>query len=250
MIIVSLLCFGCHAQDKKDPVQEVHSFQLGETTIRVRETVQQPSGNMVFIQLHDNEKTAVETALQTINEHGGKFITIENAGERNITFILNNEKYRFDPNRMFTEAGRKQTLEVFKNYHPSAAAAIKRFSEFILDMIPGSAVVIAIHNNTDHQYSVDDYQGNRKADAGKVYVNRSMDPDDFIFTTDSSLYRQIVSEDINVVLQDNERVTDDGSLSVFYGRRGRPYINIEAEHGHLEEQSRLIRSIIKVMKDP
>ena len=51
------------------------------------------------------------------------------------------------------------------------------------------------------------------------------------------------SEGHNVVLQDNDKVTDDGSLSVLAGRAGIPYINVEAEDGHLQQQVEMIKTV-------
>lgn len=217
--------------------------------VPITEITKDPGGRVVFIQLHHNEKTAVESALQAIELNGGKFITIENNEERNIDFVLDGRKFRFDPNRMFTKNGRMETLKSFKNYSLAAENELEKFSQFILQLVPPSAVVIAIHNNTDHLFSIDDYNKKRKGDADSVHINATMDPDDFIYTTDSSIYRQMVSGNINAVLQDNTNAYDDGSLSIHLGRSGRSYINVEAEHGHLEEQSRMISAVMKIFKD-
>lgn len=242
---------GCHAQDGNDQfqVKKTHSFNLGDKTIRLNETTHNEDGKVVFIQLHDNERTAVETTLQTIELSGGSFFTIENNGQRNISFTWQGEKYRFDPNRIFTPAGREQTLRSLGNYSDGAEQLVKNFADFILDLVPPKAVVIAIHNNTNHRYSISHYRNERKQDAASIHINSKMDPDDFVFTTDSFIYRQMVEQDINVVLQHNENVKDDGSLSVYYGKKGRTYINIEAEHGHSQEQSRMISTIMKSVND-
>ena len=48
-----------------------------------------------------------------------------------------------------------------------------------------------------------------------------------------------------MILQDNENCIDDGSLSVYCGKRNIPYANVEAEDGHLTEQIFLISELIK-----
>jgi hypothetical protein len=60
-----------------------------------------------------------------------------------------------------------------------------------------------------------------------------MDEDDFIYTTSVYFFRKLKDAGLNVVLQNNDSIGDDGSLSVLCGKTGRSYINIEAEHGHL-----------------
>ncbi|MBK8927556.1 MAG: hypothetical protein IPM74_17060 [Crocinitomicaceae bacterium] len=71
-----------------------------------------------------------------------------------------------------------------------------------------------------------------------------MDPDDFIFTTDKNLYDHLSQLPVNIILQDNDNCKDDGSLSVYCGRKGIPYVNIEAEYGHLTEQVKLIEMVV------
>ena len=43
--------------------------------------------------------------------------------------------------------------------------------------------------------------------------------------------------------------TDDGSLSVYAGQRGRPYVNVEAQHGHAREQRRMFEALMDLGKD-
>ena len=239
---------GCHAREKNiTPEIESLEFNLGDRTIGVTRTTYDPEGKITFIQLHDDEKTAVSAALKTISETGGTFITIHNNGNRNISFNWKGTTFKFDPNRIFSFEGRKQTLQTFHNYTASADSQVKLFADFILELVPGDGVVIAIHNNTNKRFSIDDYKKNRKDEALKVHINQHMDPDDFVITTEKSFYDQLVARNISTVLQHNEKIKDDGSLSVHYGKQGRAYVNIEAEHGHLQEQSEMIDAVIQII---
>ena len=55
------------------------------------------------------------------------------------------------------------------------------------------------------------------------------DTDDFFFVTDDGLYQGLLQRGYHVVLQDNQRATDDGSLSVFCGKRGIPYVTWQVD---------------------
>jgi len=44
-----------------------------------------------------------------------------------------------------------------------------------------------------------------------------------------------------VTLQDDVNVPDDGSASVCFARKGIPYLNIEADMSHLDEQTEMVR---------
>jgi hypothetical protein len=42
--------------------------------------------------------------------------------------------------------------------------------------------------------------------------------------------------------------TDDGSLSVWYQQRDRPYVNVEARYSALEEQRRMLLSVAEMAR--
>lgn len=111
------------------------------------------------------------------------------------------------------------------------------------------AAVVTLHNNTDGNYSVLSYLpgGAHAREAQEVHVVDGRDPDDFFFVTDRDLFERLAEKGFNVVLQHNDAATDDGSLSVYAGRRGKPYVNVEAEHGHLHEQVEMVRALYALL---
>src|SRR3546814_8896079 len=76
-----------------------------------------------------------------------------------------------------------------------------------------------------------------------------MDSDDLIVVTKGRFYRFYKKRGINVVLQ-SKRPTDDGSLSVYAEQQKIPYINIEAQEGHLEQQKQMISLTCKLLERP
>ncbi len=174
-------------------------------------------------------------------------ISINNKDERYIEFLFKGTRYKFDPNRMFTPTGRRESLQVFRTYSVDAAAEVKAFATELLRLIPDSVLLIAVHNNKEKEYSILNYllYGEMKKEYLRIHYNTKMDADDFIFTTDSSLYYLYERADISAVQQHPRTATDDGSLSVLFGKLKRPYLNIEAQHGHLEEQMRMLSVILK-----
>ena len=108
--------------------------------------------------------------------------------------------------------------------------------------------IVALHNNTNANYSISSYLngGSEYGNAAKIYINKKEDADDFIFTTDENIFRACKKLKLNVALQDNVHCFDDGSLSVYCGRRNISYTNIEAEHGHLQKQMEMILALKKI----
>ncbi|WP_225538204.1 hypothetical protein [Wolbachia endosymbiont of Mansonella perstans] len=48
-------------------------------------------------------------------------------------------------------------------------------------------------------------------------------------------------------MQSNKMVEDDGSLSVYAGENDIRYSNVEAEHGHLEQQIDMLSALHSVL---
>jgi len=224
---------------------------LGEKSILISKYTYEPVSDFFIIKLHDNEQTGEEAAKIFLQEHGGVLLKIENNTERFIEFRKHNRLYKFDPNRIFTKEGIVATLKIFNSYSPSVANEVGGFAKYLLQLISDTSVLIAVHNNTDKNYSIDDYLpgGELKVDAKAAFKSNYQDVDDFIFTTDGLWYQHFIAEEINAVLQHNLLSRNDGSLSVYYGRRSRSYINIEAEYGHVEEQVNMLKTLLKVFEN-
>ena len=154
---------------------------------------------------------------------------------------------KFDPNRMFTDQGAKLTLEKHASFSERAFREVRRFAAEVLTIcrFDELSLVVTIHNNGDQGYSAESYINGAEyeTDALKVHLESGLDPDDFFFVTEESLFDYFKAKRFNVVLQHNAEVSDDGSLSVLAGWRGIPYINVEAEHGHLQKHLEILQEV-------
>ncbi|MEI8060343.1 MAG: hypothetical protein WCG67_09305, partial [Ferruginibacter sp.] len=160
--------------------------------------------------------------------------------------------YSFDPNRIFSSIGIKQTLKANRKIDPLAIAEVEKFAKLFLQLIPDStACIIALHNNTDGDYSVKTYQpgGKRQLDAMKVYTDTWQDVDDIAFTTDEKIFNKMSGLGYNSILQDNIKVNKDGSLSVYYGELNRRYINIETQFGKTEQYKEMLGNLVYYLKE-
>lgn len=247
IILAYLLSLSACPQQKAKPQVEKLRFPLGDTELVFTKTVYNGGGDTIFLQLHDNEVTAEASALEYIREAGGVLLSIENGGNRNVTFTLQNVAYTFDPNRIFTPTGLQATLERLGGSSPEAVAAVKVFADSILNHLSQAALIMAVHNNTNEAFSISSYVSDTtyQRDAAAVHTNAAQDVDDFFLTTDANLYEQLKTLNYNTVLQNNEGATDDGSLSVYLGKKGVRYVNVEAEHGHNAFQLQMIKSLLQ-----
>ena len=230
--------------------EEIIPVKVGDTVTKIvisRTAVAYP----LYFNMHDDENTSVEAAKEIIARFGGTLIELQTDGKREIRFSLNNIKYTFDPNRIFTAAGIKKTLENNGAFSTEAQTEIEKLvAKLEKDYLANAKLIITLHNNGNEGYSIKSYEkgGEFEGDAKSIFMNPSSDVDDFFFVTEEKYYKLLSEKNRNVALQDNEKVTDDGSLSVYCGYKKIPYINVESEHGHLREQIKMLDALRETLK--
>lgn len=196
---------------------------------------------VVFLNVHENESTSVAAARQYLANRSGYFIAVQQNGTRNLSFVQKGTRFQFDPNRMFTKAGRIASLRLLnKKYIPSAEETVEEFSDRIISRVRNARLIIALHNNTNGKpLSAASYR-NR-------YLNPAMDPDDFILTTEKRIYDQLRAKKVNTVWETTATSADDGSLAYYCSQKKIPYINVEAQIGHKAEQLRLLQVLTPII---
>ena len=221
--------------------------KLGDRIIQIKTYQYGDSKDMVFINLHDDEVTAVNGARKVLEHTGGFLIKIENYRTRNIKFKLDGIQYTIDPNRMFSRIGIEKSLIIFGNTSPRAIDEVEKFATRLLQLIPlNRSWIVALHNNTNGRYSINSYSrgGDKESDAKNVNVNSDLDADDFFLTTDSVLFQRLSTENYNTILQDNMNAKKDGSLSIYCGEKNIHYVNCETEHGRQPEYDEMIATAV------
>lgn len=251
IVLFSFISFSCN---KKHDVSNVTTYSIGETKVSVVEKRCYPCDpRVLFVNVHDNETTSVQAAEKYLEKIGGRIINIENNGERLINFSHKGQSFTFDPNRIYSPAGISSTITILSScYDPDAAKEVSDFAvSFIADYINSSSLIISLHNNVDSSLSVLSYKNMQAGSdsSSQVFINPAMDADDFMLTTDMSLFARIKEKNINVVYENVEAIEDDGSLSVYAARHNIPYINVEAQHEHSEEQLSMLKSIDDIIKE-
>lgn len=240
-----------HAQYPKIFDTDTLSYPLFNQSINIVTHHYHPS-SLNFLIVHDNENTGTQAALEFMQLNGGRLVELQYGDQRNINFQPDSTtKVEFDPNRMFTFRGLYVSLLSEGGITNQAVMdSITLFADSLLTILHQNKplnLIIAIHNNTDENYSINSYKESAelKESAAEVFINPDMDADDFILVTDKRFFDYLKTREINVLLQSDD-APDDGSLSIYAVQKKIPYINIEAQHEHLDEQRRLI-GIINAM---
>jgi len=218
-------------------VAKTISVPLGSHKLTIHVTRSGPGPTCVA--LHSNEATAIRAVAGLC----GTTIILKNGGARDVSFIMEGVRYSFDPNRIFTPLGRQKTLK------PQGSVAAKKALESLAKTITqefSRSLIVGLHNNANGGYSILSYTSTMAKVAGgnKPNIVSGEDPDNFVLTTDSRLFKKAVAAGYNAVI-DSGRV-DDGSLSVYAKRAGRPYLNVEAEHGAVTWQRQVYQKLLRL----
>ncbi len=211
-----------------------HIVMVGNEKVEINHII---GKGKTFVHVHHNEQTALKAAQEVIRKQGGSLITLIHSGGRNIVFHLNNQRYEFDPNRIFTDAGIKKTLSTLSQYTPEAHQEVKKLADKIKRLLPKGKVV-AVHNNSS--YSLKDYlPGNSlESDAQAVHMLPRNYYRNFYLVTKIGDFLRLKSQGYNGVLQ-KKTATDDGSLSIYLAKRD--YVNVEAGYDQLFEQIKMLQ---------
>lgn len=231
--------------------QEIIQYKLGESIIKfvINKTSKIPS-KVVYFNVHDNENTSVEATKEILENFGGTLIELQSYEERYISFSLKDKKFTFDPNRIFTAIGIEKTLKFNGSYSTEAKIETGKFAEKLKSLLKNARLVIAVHNNTDENYSIKSYDtgGEFAGEIKFINSNAEIDADDFFYITENSFFKFLRDKKQNVALQNNAKVADDGSLAVYCGRNKISYINVESEHEHLSEQIKMLEILQDLIK--
>ena len=249
MIPLFLSVLSCTALKPAYRVKEKISYRLPGKTVYFVKYVYDTVHRILWFNVHDDENTAVRAAKSSLLS--GTLVEIKHGGGRNIRFRLNGRTYRFDPNRIYSDTGRYRSLAKLSAYSPQADSVVKGFARFITGkLLQSFDTVVTLHNNTNGHYSVMNYMpgGPDERDARRVFYAVATDPDDFFYCTDTGIYEAIIRKGFNALWQNNDSVTDDGSLSVYCGKNRIPYVNIEAQRGHLRQQKSMIRVLDSILQ--
>lgn len=213
-----------------------HTVMVGDKSVVIKEIIGKKEGK-TYVHVHHNEQTALKAAKTVVKTDGGHVITLVHSGGRNIVFNLNNTRYEFDPNRIYTDNGIKKTLTQYSTYSPEAHREVKKLADKIKELLPKGKVV-AVHNNSS--YSLKNYlPGHDMAKEAKVvYMSPKNYYRNFYLVTRLSDYARLKLAGFNGVLQ-KKNATDDGSLSVYLAKR--EYINVEAGYDQLLEQIKMLQ---------
>ncbi len=202
------------------------------------------TSDILLYNMHDNENTSSLAGRVFGEKYAGSYYELIHTGKRNISFLYGEDSIHIDPNRIYTDTGVWKQLAKNEILDSMAYDIIAAWRDSLMAKlnIESRSLVIALHNNTKNNYGFRSYKrGKEYEDEAQALKKGAVRcKDDFYFVTDSDLFARLSTGSYNVVLQSTETLTDDGSLSVYCSQLGIPYINVEARHGHLSRQIKML----------
>ena len=221
------------------------TLYLGEERVWVH-VHEGPTPGLTFVNIHDDEDTALEAAKLYIRDHGGRLLELRHGRGRDVVIRRNGVLDRFDPNRMFTENGLRHSLYLFGTLSDENYALAADFASTVASFIgiERDKVIIAVHNNTPDKFTINDFKPGQMygEDTREVFVNPAEDHDDFIFTNSPSLFKALKAEGYNAALMAADP-PDRGTLGNIVNSAGGIYLIVEAEHDHPTHQLSMLEDI-------
>ena len=228
----------------------VHTYLLGEEKVWVH-IYQRPGIDMTLINLHDNENSAAKAGLEFIRKHGGRLIEVKHGRGREVVVRLDGKLNRFDPNRMFSNRGLKESLRYFHNNTREIFNHAITFRDSLLHLmaIENNKIIVSVHNNTPDKMTIHDFlpgelYGN---DIEKVFINPSQDHDDFFVVANEEIYSALKRRDYNVALH-TKKPSDRGMLINYCSTLGAICITVEAEHGKVVKQVEMLEVLWEILR--
>ena len=210
-----------------------------------------PNG-VKFLVVHDNENTGMRAGFEYMRWSGGELIDSQYGGGRDYVFDYMDDPYRIDPNAIYTKIGVASRLKKDEYSTNEVEKAIVNAGEQIVNFYDPVATgyILTLHNNAHGGFGITSYLPGYElsSTADSVYIKPNMDPDDLIYVTEARLFNSFKKANVNVILQ-SKFSTNDGSLSFYAMENKIPYINVEVQHGHDDENLRLIEIAVKVLKE-
>lgn len=226
-----------------------HTIYLGDEKVWV-DIYGQPGTGFTLLNLHDDENTAAEAGKAFIEKYDGRLIELRHGRGREVVVRLEGKLHRFDPNRMFSDAGLRKSLEYFRNYSDNIFAIAANFRDSLTDLFAvreGMAVII-LHNNTPDKMTIKDFRPGEwyGEDTREISINPERDPDNFFVVAQNDLFAALDLKGYNVALKAHNP-PDRGMVMDYFEHLEVLCVTVETEHDKLAEQAEMLEVLWEII---
>lgn len=225
-------------------------FKMGSRIVYFEEFLGKKN-DRTFLFVHPDEVTAYRGLKKyLLKNHATGYLFI-GKGERlsrrgrYLAIKIGRKIFYFDPNRIFSDK-RKANFFLTKKFYRYAIynrsyyyrryrhlfyRYIRVFHEFIVSIaMVRQGPLIAVHDNDEvMKWANKIFSGHNYGISKLSYHNKKMKTSDFVYVTGLKDYEYYKKNYINVILQDNDKIKDDGSASIEFARKKKRYMCIEVK---------------------
>ncbi|SES27111.1 hypothetical protein [Pedobacter rhizosphaerae] len=255
LIVLSCFCyqtlFAQHPPVFAAMTSDSSLIKIYDLDVQLVKYSYKPNG-VRFLVVHDNEDTGVKAGFDYIRWYGGELVDSQYGSVRDYYFSYMDDHYRIDPNAIYTQVGVNTRLKKAAFSSNEVENTILNAGKQIVDFYDPKSLgyILTLHNNADGGFGISSYLPgyDLSSTADSVYINFQMDGDDLVYVTEPRLFSSLKKANVNVILQ-SKFASNDGSLSVYAMQNNIPYINVEVQHGHMDEHFRLIELAVAALKE-
>lgn len=181
------------------------------------------SGNdYVLVDLYNDDGMAQQLSMMMVRDEESGLVRLSNSG-RVVEADLFDKKVVFDPDAIFTSWGRRLHLKANHCWSKAADEYLQQFARFVLDEIPVQKTIVMMTEG--EAMSVYVSSGSQEKTV-KEYHQASLSNAGYFITGDEAIYNKLKKEGQNVVLQNDRRLEDDGSLAVYCAKTNRSFLKL------------------------
>lgn len=230
------------------PPAEKNFFRFGDQLVSL-ETMGTPSAkNYVLVGLHSNEAASLASMQSFSRATGAYFLQLQNNNNQKIVGSFLDKKISFDPQKIFTDWGRKEHLKDNNCWTKFIDLKVEQFSQFLLNELPYDKAVVSLH--THHARTIKDYSSKKSLakQVKSLHRDATKHVAAYFITTDDSIFEKLKQLQYNVVLLHPKKVVNDGDLAVYCVRSKRPYVQIEAREEDAAEGRQMLLALDSILK--
>lgn len=247
-------------------------FLMGQSLVFVEQYIKGNS-QITYFFVHPDEITAYIALKKHIDKNGGRaFLFIGEGPEfakriRYIVYRINRFPFGLDPNRIYTGANslRAEFLKLgymrsfwannawyWNRYQSNIRKAIGMVSGFykiLAEVSPDP--IIGVHDNPGNLLWAKDIFSGRNSSriAEKWYQKPGTWFADFIYVIREQDFHFLKNLGVNVILQNNRTVPNDGSMSVYFAGKNRRYMCLEVGRTGFETRVPAAMELLKIIHD-
>ncbi len=253
------------------PQKNLIPFKMGRSVVFVEQLIK-PGSDITYFFVHPNELTAYIGLKKHIKKHGGRAFLFIGDGKqltKRIRYLIYKVKrfpFALDANRIYTDKRtiRKEFLKVgyrkrfwannswyWRMYSRNIKNAVWKISGFYKLLASVSPdPIVGVHDNHGLFWVKDIFRGkNRYKIASRWYKKRQSWAADFVYVIRYKDFKHFKKIGLNVILQNNRTVPNDGSMSVYFSRKKRWYMCIEVGRVGITKRLEKALSMLKKMHD-